>query len=186
MTTIRKSLIVAAIAFSAVIMGGCASGIAGQAASPGVPEVTMSQPTSADTALSNHLTAVVGQPITYWLPGDQGFKAVATVNSATWQSGKLTTYGEFPGSGGYLIVDVTVKGISGQTHVSSSDWTVQDAKSYSYDEAFMSGVSQELGYADLGPGQQLRGKVAFDVTQGSVTSIQMEVFLQGTLTWTVE
>jgi hypothetical protein len=181
MTGTRTALIIAAIAVGFALTA-CASTpsstpptavtVTAQASTP-PPSNSSAAPTPPSTTAPAAPASVgVAQTVTATdtTPGQQGdATSVVTVESAEWTTNAPP--GSLPAENLYLVVDVSIAGVTGSTHYNPYDWTVRGADGREYKPGFDGAPKPRLsdGYAE--PGDLARGYIAFDLPQGPATLI---------------
>lgn len=180
MTTIRKTLVVAAIAVGFALAGCSAAPLATtmpppvvtvqpQASTPVAPPPSVTPP--AVTTPAKAEAVGVAQEVTVSDMNDTVTgTAVATVHSATWSQQPQQSYGGAP-KHAFLIIDVSFKGETGRFQFNPFMFTARDSMGRGYEAEFGGAPDPELhdGYTE--PGDLARGFVAFDLPQGAVTLV---------------
>ena len=94
----------------------------------------------------------------------------ATVWTAEWTQINPASYDDAPAANGaFLILDVSLQGVTGTVSTNPYDWTLKDAQGHSYTYSWS---GQEPILHDSGPlaaGEIARGFLTFDVPQGPMT-----------------
>lgn len=181
MTTVRSTIIATALA-AGFVLTGCASlaetpntstptavTISTQPNTP--PATTRPAPVPPTAATVPVHVASIGASQTVTASSTAGVKStfVATIVSATWSDKGGKSY-QSPPVNMYLVLDISIQGLTGSSQYNPYDWTVRGTDGREYQP---SGGEPDPtlhnGYAE--PGDLARGFIAFDLPQGAATVI---------------
>ena len=188
MRTTRKILVTIALAVAAGFgLAGCATPTEGTAVmaegwhtapetaaapsttQPPTPTVQPTTPRPTPTPSPTPPSAL-GTSIGFTQNGVRHGTGTATVWTAEWTQINPASYDDAPATNGaFLIIDVSVQGVTGTVSTNPYDWTLKDALGHSYTYAWS---GKEPILHDSGPlaaGEISRGFLTFDVPQGPMT-----------------
>ena len=156
MSALLRNSIGAAILAGALFTAGCSLGPA--VSPPHSPAVTTSAATQAPGQL--------GVPVLFQF--GSGSTGQAIVWTTEWQPGSGHTT---PKYGAFLVLDVTIEGVTGVVSASPLYWSARDAQGRNYDTSpfGLDTAAPQLGVAHLNPGDQARGFVVIDMPRGPAT-----------------
>ena len=155
MGALLRNSIGAAILAAALLTAGCSS------LGPAV-----STPHSPATTAASQVPGQAGVPVLFQF--DNGSTGQATVWTTEWQPGSGHTT---PKYGAFLVLDVTIEGVTGVVSASPLYWSARDAQGRNYDASpfGLDTAAPQLGVAHLNPGDQARGFVVIDMPRGPAT-----------------
>lgn len=107
---------------------------------------------------------------------DNTYGGTITFNTIRTATGPVSSYGDPPKNGIFVIVNVTITGVSGKVSASPYDFSIRTADGSTYDSSYDS-VDPNLRSSDLAPGKLIRGNIVFDVPQGNNTLVYSPLFV---------
>jgi len=96
-----------------------------------------------------------------------GSGGTVTLNSVRRITSPESPTGTAPENGSYLVADVTVEAADGTISGNPSFWVVQSEDGTTY-PANITALASQIDSAQLQPGRQTRGEVAFDAPEGAL------------------
>ena len=96
-----------------------------------------------------------------------GSGGTVTLNSVRRITSPESTIGTSPENGSYLVADVTVEAADGTVSGNPMFWVVQSEDGTTY-PADIAALASQIDSAQLQPGRQTRGEVAFDAPEGAL------------------
>ncbi len=96
-----------------------------------------------------------------------GSGGTVTLNSVRRITSPESPTGTSPENGSYLVADVTVEAADGTVSGNPSFWVVQSEDGTTY-PADITALASQIDSAQLQPGRQTRGEVAFDAPEGAL------------------
>lgn len=96
-----------------------------------------------------------------------GSGGTVTLNSVRRITSPESPTGTSPENGSYLVADVTVEAADGTVSGNPSFWVVQSEDGTTY-PADITALASPIDSAQLQPGRQTRGEVAFDAPEGEL------------------
>ena len=128
---------------------------------------TTAAPTTTTTVPPDPPTLPMGQPLPFTISGFSNGEidvevVVANPITADREPGE---FGLEPSRGLFLVVDVSVRALSGDGSYSASPYEFKfvAADGTVAQSTYVGGFGAELPYSDLSAGQQIAGKVGFDI-----------------------
>ena len=96
-----------------------------------------------------------------------GSGGTVTLNSVRRITSPESPIGTSPENGSYLVADVTVEAADGTVSGNPMFWVVQSEDGTTY-PADITALASQIDSAQLQPGRQTRGEVAFDAPEGAL------------------
>jgi hypothetical protein len=151
-----------------VILGSATGGSGGETE---VGPITPNAEQPADAAAEQPADA----PAEIGLPGigdsaswsGFGSGGTVTLNSVRRITSPESPSGTSPENGSYLVADVTVEAADGTVSGNPVFWVVQSEDGTTY-PADITALASQIDSAQLQPGRQTRGEVAFDAPEGAL------------------
>lgn len=151
--------------------------------------VTVTASTEATSATESlpttDLTVGQGVSVTEQAYGDEEVaEAEVVLVSVERKAEPDGEYADAPKNGTYVVLDVLIKGVRGESEYNAYDWTVRDEKGFGFDASTYGGFEPSLKSGKVAAGGQARGLIAIDAPTGPI-KVEYAPFYGAPATWLV-
>ncbi len=161
--------IVGLIVVGLIVIIGSATGGSGGETEVGPIKPNAEQPADAPAEQPADATGETERPGIGDSASWSGFGSGGTVtlNSVRRITSPESPTGTSPENGSYLVADVTVEAADGTVSGNPLFWVVQSEDGTTY-PADITALASQIDSAQMQPGRQIRGEVAFDAPEGAL------------------